>query len=159
MHVEIYERIWMWAAAGIIALFLGAILLGAGLHAVHPPSHVETIDPSTLSTHPEFGDPRVTRRADGSVVVAVRAEMFSFSPDPIEVPAMRPVTFRLTSADILHGFMVVGTNANAMAVPGYVSQFTVTFPRAGEYLIACNEYCGTMHHNMVGTLIVRDEKP
>ena len=159
MHVELYERIWMWAAAGLIALFLGAILLGAAMHAVHPPSHIETVDPAALSAHPEFGDPRVTTRDDGSVVVPVRAEMFSFSPDPIEVPAGRPVTFRLTSADILHGFMVVGTNANAMAIPGYVSQFTVTFPQAGEYVIACNEYCGTMHHNMVGRLIVKEEAP
>lgn len=159
MHVEIYERIWMWAAAGLIALFLSAILLGATLNAVRPPSHIETIDPATLSSHPEFGDPHVTTRSDGSVVVAVRAEMFSFSPDPIEVPAGRPVTFRITSADVLHGFMIVGTNANAMAIPGYVSQFTLTFPQAGEYLIACNEYCGTMHHNMVGRLIVKGEAP
>jgi cytochrome c oxidase subunit 2 len=159
MHVDLYERIWMWAAAVLIALFLGAIALTAGLHAVRPPSHIETVDPTSLSSHPEFGDPGVTTRPDGGVAVSVRAEMFSFTPDPIEVPANRPVTFRLTSADVLHGFQVVGTNANAMAIPGYVSQFTVTFPRAGEYVIACNEYCGLMHHNMVGRLIVREAAP
>jgi len=157
VHVEFYERIWMWAASGLIALFLGAIVVMAGLHAVQPPSHMETIDPTTLANDPEFGNPGVRVNADGSVVVSVRAEMFSFSPDPIEVPANRPVTFRLTSADVIHGFLVVGTNANAMAIPGYVSQFTVTFPAAGEYLVACNEYCGTMHHNMVGKLIVKEE--
>lgn len=155
MNVDLYERIWMWAASGLIVVFLGAIVLTAGLHAVHPPSHIETIDPRTLADHPEFGNPGVTTRPDGSVVVSIRAEMYSFTPDPIEVPAGRPVTFRLTSADVLHGFLVAGTNANAMAIPGYVSQFTVTF-RAGEYIIACNEYCGTMHHAMVGKLIVRE---
>jgi cytochrome c oxidase subunit 2 len=41
-----------------------------------------------------------------------------------------------------------------MAVPGYVSQFTVTFP-PGEYVIACNEYCGIAHHVMVGKLIAK----
>ena len=156
MQVELYERIWMWAAAGLIALFLGAILLGAGLHAVQPPSHIETLDPTTLADHPEFGHPKVTTREDGSIVVSVRAEMFSFAPDPIEVPANRPITFRLTSADVLHGFEVAGTNANAMAIPGYVSQFTVTFPRPGEYPIVCNEYCGGLHHYMVGKLIVKE---
>jgi cytochrome c oxidase subunit 2 len=60
---------------------------------------------------------------------------------------------------VIHGFLVVGTNANAMAIPGYVSQFTITFPEAGEYVIACNEYCGTLHHNMVGKLIVKEEAP
>jgi cytochrome c oxidase subunit II len=159
VNVELYERIWMWAAGGLLLLFLGAIFLTAGVQAVQPPSHIETVDPTALATHPEFGTPAVKTRADGSVVVSVVAQMFSFSPDPIEVPANRPVTFRLTSADVIHGFEVVGTNANAMAIPGYVSQFTVTFKQPGEYLIGCNEYCGTMHHNMVGKLIVKKESP
>jgi cytochrome c oxidase subunit 2 len=64
------------------------------------------------------------------------------------------VTFRLTSADVIHGFQIVGTNANAMAIPGYVSQFTVTFDEPGEYLVVCNEYCGLLHHNMTGKVIV-----
>lgn len=154
MHVHLYERIWMWGAAVLVALFLGTIALMAGLHAVQPPSHLETVDPVTLADHPEFGNPTITVRPDGGVVVPVVAAMFTFAPDPIEVPANRPVTFRVTSPDVIHGFEVVGTNANAMAIPGYVSQFTVTFPKAGEYVIACHEYCGLMHHAMVGKLIV-----
>jgi cytochrome c oxidase subunit 2 len=155
MNVKLYETIWMWAAGGLILFFLGAIFLTAGLQAVQPPSHLETLDPTSLSTHPEFSKPAVTSRPDGSVVVTLVAEMFSFTPDPIEVPANRPVTFRLTSADVIHGFEVVGTNANAMAIPGYVSQFTVTFAKPGEYVVTCNEFCGILHHNMVGKLIVK----
>ena len=155
MNVELYERIWMWVGATIVLLVLAGIIVPAAVMAVRPPSHVETIDPTTLSTHPEFAAGAITTRADGSTVVSVVATMFSFGPDPIEVPANRPVTFRITSGDVLHGFQVVGTNANAMAIPGYVSQFTVTFPKPGEYVIACHEYCGLMHHQMVGKLIVR----
>ena len=155
MHVHLYERIWMWAATGLIGLFLGAIAVTAVAQAVQPPSHVETVDPETLATHPEFGQPAVKTRPDGSVVVSVVATMYAFGPDPIEVRAHVPVTFRLTSGDVIHGFAVVGTNANAMAVPGYVSQFTVTFAKPGQYTIACNEYCGLMHHAMVGTVIVK----
>ena len=156
MRVDLYERIWMWAAAGIIVVYVGTILLMAGVQAVHPASHIETLDPTTLGDHPEFGAPVVTTRPDGSVVVPVVATTFSFAPDPIEVPANRPVTFRLTSGDVLHGLQIAGTNANAMAVPGYVSQFTMTFTRAGKYLITCHEYCGVFHHGMVGTLIVSE---
>ena len=155
MQVDLYERIWMWDAGGLVLLFLGAIVLTAGAQAIQPPSHVETVDPTTIATHPEFGKPVASRRPDGSLVVPVVAGMFAFNPDPIEVPANVPVTFRLTSMDVIHGFEVVGTNANAMAIPGYVSQFTVTFVRPGEYPIACNEYCGLMHHAMVGKLIVK----
>jgi len=155
MHVDLYERIWMWAATALIAAFLAAIVLTTAAQAIQPPSHVETLDPTTLASHAEFGTPAVVTRPDGSVVVSVVASMFAFGPDPIEVPAHVPVTFRVTSADVIHGFQVVGTNANAMAVPGYVTQFTVTFDTAGERTIACNEYCGLMHHAMVGNLIVK----
>lgn len=159
MSVERYEKIWMWGAGVLIVLFLGAIALGAGLHAVHPPSHVETVDPAALDTHPEFSTPSITARPNGTVVVTGVATMFSFAPDPIEVPVNRPVTFRLTSSDVIHGFQVVGTNANTMVVPGYVSQFTVTFTQPGEHVITCNEFCGIGHHVMVGKLIVRRELP
>jgi len=156
MNVEFYERIWMWAAAGVLVIFLSTIVGTAASNAVHPPSHVETVDPATLADSPEFGNPSVKVQPDGSVVVPVVAQMFSFSPDPIEVPANRPVTFRITSGDVMHGFEIVGTNANAMAIPGYVSQFTITFSKPGEYLIGCNEYCGLLHHSMTGKVIVKE---
>jgi cytochrome c oxidase subunit 2 len=155
MHVDLYERIWMWIGAGLVVLFLGAIVVSAAVHAIHPPSHVETLDPATLADHPEFAAGRVARGPDGRLVVSVVAAMFSFSPDPIEVPAGEPVTFRVTSSDVIHGFEIVGTNANAMAIPGYVSQFTTTFAGPAEYVIACHEYCGILHHAMVGKVIVR----
>lgn len=66
------------------------------------------------------------------------------------------MTFRLTSPDVIHGFQIVQTNGNTMVVPGYVSQFTTRFSRAGEYLIVCNEYCGLGHHIMSAKLIVED---
>jgi cytochrome c oxidase subunit 2 len=158
MKVHLYERIWMWAAAAIIVIFVGTILVTAGAQAVQPASHFETIDPATIGEHPEFAAPAVTTRADGTVVVSVLASMFSFGPDPIEVPANRPILFRLTSSDVIHGLQVAGTNVNAMAVPGYVSQFTYTFRKPGEYLITCHEYCGLSHHAMVGKLIVTEAR-
>jgi cytochrome c oxidase subunit II len=155
MHVDLYEKIWMWVAAALIVLYVGAIVLTAGTEAVNPPSHLETIDPTTLASNAEFTTGRAVARPDGTVVVSVVTTMFAFGPDPIEVPANTPVTFRITSGDVVHGFQVVGTNANAMALPGYVSQFTTSFARRGEYIVACHEYCGLMHHAMVGKLIVK----
>jgi cytochrome c oxidase subunit 2 len=157
VQVDLYERIWMWMAAVVIALFLGAIVFAAGSAAIQPPSHMETIDPTTVLDDPEFGNPGVEIRDDGRVVVSMVAEQFFFSPDPVEVPAGRPVTFRITSADVIHGFEVVGTNANVMVIPGYVSQLTVTFDEPGEHLILCHEYCGLLHHEMVGRLIVQED--
>src|SRR5262249_52966868 len=154
MNVELYEKIWMWAGGVLLAAFLGVIFVMTGLEAVEPPGHIETVDPAALSSNPEFSKPVVRAGSDGGITVPVVASMFEFSPSPIEVPSDRPVTFRLTSSDVIHGFQVVHTNANAMAIPGYITQFTLTFKQPGEYVIACNEYCGLQHHNMVGKLIV-----
>jgi len=156
VRVDLYEKIWMGVAAALIVIFLAAIVVAAGAYAIHPQSHVETIDPTTVLEDPEFGNPGVAIQPDGSVVVTLVAEMFFFDPDPIEVPAGRPVTFRLTSPDVIHGFEIVGTNANTMVIPGYVSEFTMSFAEPGEHLVVCNEYCGLLHHNMVGKLIVQE---
>ena len=154
MHVDFYEKIWMWAAAALVVVFLGVIAFAAGSQAIHPPSHVETIDPTTLDEHPEFGSPGVQIRDDGSALVVGIGEMFIWDPDPIEVPVGVPVTFRLTARDVIHGFMIPGTNANAMVIPGYVTEFTVTFDEVGENLVLCHEYCGVLHHQMVGYIEV-----
>lgn len=156
MSVDKYECIWMWGAGGLVVMFLAVIGITAVTQAIRPPSHIETVNPATIHEHPEFGDPQMRVEPDGRIVVPVTAQMFAFWPNPIEVPVNTPITFRITSADVVHGFQVVGTNANAMAVPGYVSQFTYVFKKAGTYDIACNEYCGLMHHAMVGTVTVTD---
>ena len=154
MHVDRLERYWMWAASGMLALFLSAIVVTAVMGSAHPPSHTEMVNPETLTVSGEFATPGVSTRADGGVTVALRAEFYVFRPEVIRVPIGRPVTFRITSADVLHGFQIVGTNVNLTVAPGYVSEATNTFTRAGEYLVVCNEYCGLAHHLMQAKVIV-----
>lgn len=154
MKVDLYEKIWMWGSALLIVAFLGSLLATTFGLGIRPPSHVETIDPKTVRTDPRFAAPGVSVRPDGSLRVVALAQIWAFVPNEIRVPAGRPVTFRVTSPDVLHGFQIVGTNVNAMVAPGYVSQVTTTFHRPGEYLIVCNEYCGLGHHVMAGKLIV-----
>ncbi len=156
MQVNLYEKIWMWTAAVIIVVFLGAIVFATTSQGRLPPSHVETIDPSSVWTDARFAERGVFQRAGGGVEVRMIAMMFAFQPGEVRVPANTPVTFRLTAADVVHGFEIVGTNGNTMVIPGYVSQFTIRFPTPGEYLIVCNEYCGLGHHGMYGKLIVEE---
>jgi cytochrome c oxidase subunit 2 len=107
-----------------------------------------------------FQDPRFSRVGtpielpDGTLEVQVVALMFSFVPAEIRVPANRRIRFRMTSVDVTHGFMVAGTNVNTMLIPGYVSQLTAVFPRAGDHLIVCHEFCGNGHHSMYARIIV-----
>ena len=156
MNVDAYEKFWMWASGGIIVVFIASVLFTSAAQSLQPPSHVETIDPMAVRSTPGFDQPGVTLNVDGSATVHVIAQMFSFSPNEIHVPRGRPVTFRITSPDVTHGFQIVKTNGNSMVIPGYVSQFTTRFDDAGEYLIVCNEYCGLGHHVMFATMYVED---
>ena len=85
---------------------------------MQPPSHIETIDPASVRTDPEFGSPGVTIHEDGTATVVIQAFMFAFLPLEIRVPRGRDVTFRMTSPDVIHGFQIVQTNGNTMVVPG-----------------------------------------
>ncbi len=155
MNVAFYEKLWMWAAGVLIVAFLATIAVGVAGSALQPPSHVETIDPTKVWSDPRFAHRGVTLDEHGATVVIV-GMMFAFTPAEIHVPAGRRVTFRVTSADVTHGFQIVGTNGNTMVVPGYISQFTTVFREPGEYLIVCNEYCGLGHHLMSAKLIVEE---
>ena len=152
-HVHVYEKFWMALGIAMIVFFLSIMVAITSAQAIHPPSHSETIDPKTVWDDPRFAEPGVTVDANGAKVTLV-SQMYAFIPPEINLPPGVPTTFRVTSTDVIHGFQIVGTNANATVVPGYVSQFTITFPAAGEYLIVCNEFCGIGHHGMYGKVIV-----
>lgn len=159
MNIDFYERIWMWAAGVIIAMFITVIGLTTVAYGLHPPSHVETIEPSKVFSDSRFskvGQP--VEMPDGTIEVQMVGLMFAFAPAEVRVPAGRPIRFRLTSTDVTHGFLIAGTNANTMLVPGYISQFTTVFDKPGDYLIVCHEFCGNGHHVMSGRLIVEEAK-
>jgi cytochrome c oxidase subunit II len=158
MNVHFYEKIWMWASGVLIVAFVATIVAGLAGSALQPPSHVETVDPTKVWNDPRFKQRGVTATAEGATVVMI-AMMFAYQPAEVRVPAGKPVTFRLTSSDVTHGFSIVGTNGNTMLVPGYISQFTTVFRSPGEYLIVCNEYCGLSHHLMFAKLIVEEGRP
>lgn len=144
------ERRWAAIVMAIIGLLV-LMMVVTGLHwASMPPSRVEAIDVRTVHVKGEFVESNLgtTMTPDGKVTVRLIAQQYSFVPQCIVVPAEMPVTFRGTATDAIHGFVVGKTNANTMLVPGFVATFTTTFPRAGEQLMPCHEYCGTGHEAM-----------
>ena len=144
------ERRWAIIVGAIIAILV-AIMIATGLRwASMPPSRVETVDAKTLHISGEFVESNLGTSigADGKVTVRAVAQQYSFVPPCIVVPAEIPVTFRATSADAIHGFIVGATNVNTMLVPGFVSTFTTTFKHAGNHLMPCHEYCGVGHEAM-----------
>jgi cytochrome c oxidase subunit 2 len=144
------ERRWAILSFTIVGV-LTALAAFAGIHqATMPQAEVETVDPSTLHIRGEFIESNLgsALKPDGSVTVRAIGQQYSFTPQCILVPAETPITFRATSADVVHGFLIGETNLNTMLVPGYVSTMTARFDAPGEHVMPCHEFCGTGHAGM-----------
>ncbi len=152
------EKRWMIVVALIIVLLL-VMMIFTGLHwAAMPPSRVETVDPRKLHISGEFVESNLGTavETDGRVIVRLIGQQYSFTPQCIVVPVDTPVTFRATSSDVIHGFIVGRSNVNTMLVPGFVATFTTTFNKPGEQLMPCHEFCGTGHEGMWGRVQVME---
>lgn len=64
-----------------------------------------------------------------------------------------PVEFRVTSADVNHGFALYAPDdrlvTQTQAMPGYTNRLVHTFDQPGKYRVLCLEYCGLAHHAMI----------
>jgi cytochrome c oxidase subunit II len=150
------ERRWLFAMASIIGMMVAVVVLTSATHMLHPPSDVETIDPTTLHLQGEFVESNLgpAVETDGSVTVRMLAEQYMWVPICVKVPADTPLRFRLTSVDVVHGFFVGETNTNAMVVPGFVTEVNAEFRQPHEYKMPCDEYCGYGHHAMAARVLV-----
>ncbi len=67
------------------------------------------------------------------------------------------MTFRATSGDVVHGFLIEGSNVNTMLVPGYISTISTRFDAEAEHAMPCHEFCGMGHEGMWGRVKVIDK--
>jgi cytochrome c oxidase subunit 2 len=150
-----------WATISVIIIVVLALLAAfAGIHrATMPQARVETIDPVRLHLSGEFVESNLgsVLESNGSVTVRAIGQQYSFTPACILVPAQTPITLRATSADVVHGILVQGTNINTMLVPGYVSEQFMRFEKTGEHLMPCQEFCSFGHEGMWGKVKVIDK--
>jgi len=144
------ENRWVVIMLAMLATMLAVIVVTGVTHALNPPSNVETIDPTSLHLSGEFAESNLGTAAepDGSVTARIVAEQYAFVPECVVVPADTPVKFRLTSTDVVHGFLLPSTNVNTMVVPGFVVEVRTRFSRPGVYNMPCHEFCGGGHHGM-----------
>ena len=144
------ETRWLLIMAAMLVFMLAIVVLTGITDSMHPSSNVEVVDPTTLHLQGEFVESNLGTavETDGSVTVRIIAEQYEFVPRCVEVPAGTAVTFRLTSADVVHGFLLPATNVNTMVVPGFVAEVRTRFARQGEYAMPCHEFCGLGHHAM-----------
>jgi cytochrome c oxidase subunit 2 len=155
MHIHRFERIWLAAGIAMLSFFVAVLATSAVVDGFVPPSRVQTIDPTKVSTTPPFDHPGLRKIADGSYEAYYVAQIFQFAPASITVPVGSRVTFYVTSADVEHGFSIPETGVNTMVTPGWVSTVSHTFTRPGSFLLICNEYCGAGHQLMASKVEVK----
>ena len=161
MEIHDYEKLWFGAALVLIIGFIATIMygaVGAGIQMVDDEGG--TVDPDNLNEHERFGNLGVYASNESGVDYEVNMLAFhpSYIPNNVTVPEDSTVKFYITSQDVIHGYEIVGTNANTMIIPGQISEITVEFDNPKEYGVICNEYCGSQHHNMDAELNVVSEE-
>lgn len=150
-----------WFVIGLAAL---AVLLALSFwRMMSAPGRFPT-DPTTASIHQilkekMFRHPGVVKLGPHRYQVALIAKQFQFEPDKIVVPENARIDFYVTSADVIHGFELPGTDVNVEVLPGYVAHVFATFHKPHKYLVVCDQYCGIGHQNMLGKFDVVSHLP
>jgi len=113
-------------------------------------------DPPALHLRGEFVESNLgaAEEPSGAITVRMIAQQYVFVPQCVIVPAGVPVTFRITSADVVHMLSFLGTDYGLKVVPGAVTEETFTFAKPGTFKIPCHEFCGAGHYAMRGQLDV-----
>lgn len=85
-------------------------------------------------------------------IVNVIGHQWSWEFSTNRVEAGVPVEFRVTSADVNHGFAIYAPDGRIVvqtqAMPGYTNKILYTFDQPGTYMVRCLEFCGLAHHVM-----------
>lgn len=97
--------------------------------------------------------PRQHAPLQAAHVVDVASQQWSWTLSSTRLKADEPIEFRVTSADVNHGFAIYAPDdrivIQTQAMPGFTNKILHTFHEPGKYKIMCLEYCGLAHHGMV----------
>lgn len=108
-------------------------------------------------------DARPQRQDDQTQVIDAVGHQWYWTLSSTEVTLGRPVEFRVTSADINHGFGIYDQDMHLIgqtqAMPDYINKLQLVFRKEGTYKVLCMEYCGLAHHNMLAEIKVAARGP
>jgi cytochrome c oxidase subunit 2 len=89
-------------------------------------------------------------------VIQITAKKFEYSPNDIKVKKDVPVLLEFTSLDRLHGFNCPGLGIRTDIGLGKTTQLRFTPNKAGSYPFHCDNFCGSGHEGMTGTITVEE---
>jgi cytochrome c oxidase subunit 2 len=94
--------------------------------------------------------------APGGLVVQVTGQQWAwtftypsgYTSNELVLPVDKPVTFKVTSNDVVHSFWIVQMGTKVDANPGETTTTSVTPDKLGNYVVRCAELCGIYHSYM-----------
>jgi cytochrome c oxidase subunit II len=72
----------------------------------------------------------------------------------LHIPVNEPIKLTMTSEDVIHDFGVPAFRVKRDVVPGLYSTEWFEADKIGQYHFFCDQYCGTGHSHMAGTIYV-----
>jgi len=142
------RRIIIISTAFVLTLF-GLAILALNLFHVGLPTCLADIKP--------FQKGELITHSPTHYELHYVARMWKFEPEDVMLPVGSTVDMYVSTVDVTHGLILLGTNLNLMVVPGVVNYARVHFDRPGVYQLLCHEFCGTGHERMTGQLRIVDE--
>ncbi len=94
--------------------------------------------------------------AENEQVIQITAKKFEYNPKEISVKKGVPVVLQFTSLDRLHGFSCPGLKIRTDIVPGKTNTVRFVPDKAGTFPFHCDNFCGTGHEGMKGTITVTE---
>ena len=91
-------------------------------------------------------------------VIKVTAQRFHFTPNEIALRSGQPVMLEITSLDFVHGFKVPDLGIRADLIPGRVNSVAIKALAPGRYDFLCDNFCGSGHEEMNGTIVTASLK-
>jgi cytochrome c oxidase subunit II len=93
---------------------------------------------------------------DKEVIIKITAKKFEYSPKDISVKKGVPVILEFVSLDRLHGFYCAGLKIRTDIEPQKVNRLRFIPEKAGTYPFHCDNFCGSGHEGMTGTITVTE---
>ena len=94
--------------------------------------------------------------AENEQVIQITAKRFEYSLKEITLKKGVPVVLEFTSLDRLHGFDCPGLKLRMDIRPGKVNTLRFSPDKAGTFPFHCDNFCGSGHEGMKGTIIVTE---
>jgi len=143
----------------VMAIAVYAMRVNITLDVLGPMEHIHMAMPNE-----EQGGYPADRLPAEQIEVVARQWSWEFrypnanvSSTELHVPVDQPITFRLVSEDVIHGFFIPAFRLKQDVIPGRAINFNITPTREGRYRLRDSQFSGTWFATNQADVVVESE--